>query len=188
MITSPRLLILVALAGGLAVFAASLASGPPRPSPEESLFVPGNDGAGRLVVQARKQLLRDRPLPGEDPPNPAELAVTWHVDPSGKRNRLYYDLTEANGYYVETFELDIYHVSDADDLPARPLTSKFLNDYVEANSTLAGCLDLGPAELWRVGGEMGTSDNWFIDVRAYGRARLQNPDPLPTLSEENRCR
>lgn len=137
-----------------------------------------------------KQSLMERELPGEDPPTPAEIDVRVEVDTSSGKNRLVYYLSESQGYYVETFALEFWYVTGPDmDLIDAPIRFvQRVNDYVEVNKELSGCIEVTPGELRPVGGDIGNSDNWYVELLWYHRARVQNPDPLPPIIIMNKCR
>ena len=185
-----RLLILVVLAGGLAVFWATRAAAPAADKPEAN-YLASPEGGSIEETKVLQTLLRDRPLAGEEPPEPAELAIRVETDPTGEKNRLYYYITEAHGYYVETFRVNFYYRPTPDaELPDRPTFQEFINDYLESNGTLSGCFEVVLPELLRsgAGGSMGTSENWVAQIIEYGRARAGNPEPLPLLNRMKKCR
>jgi len=184
-----RLLILVLVAGGLAVYFAAAKNREPvvieveTPDPDE----PGADPP----VDTRT--LSERPLPGHEPATPPEapddFAVTVEVDRAQGKNRLYFNITEKHGYYVETFRMQAWYtrpgVTGPEDSPL--VVQHYLNEYLKANDTLRTCIEVVPAELSRVGGDIGTSANWEARIDHYDRSREKNPDPLPTLLKVNSC-
>lgn len=176
---NPRLIILVFLAGGMAVF---LAMRPP-PKPDDSLpRIPAN-GITEKETDEAKVPLGKRPLDGEEPSEPAEFDVRVEVDPSGRKTRLFYYITEMHGYYVEEPVLTLWHIAEPglelEDTDLR--IKKIVSDYIRANETYTGCVDVVPAELGRVGGDIGTDENWAAHVESWGRTRLEDPDPLPAV-------
>ena len=180
----PRMLILLVVAAGLGIYFATKAAGPGPSDPDTPVALTAEQEI--LKIQ-----LNDRELAGEEPAEEAEFSIRLEVDPSGEQNRIFYYLTESHGFYVETFNIDVYHVAEPGGEPDEdPLVSLYVNDYVKANETFRGCFHLVPAELKKekVGGEIGTTENWYAEVVKYGRARAQNPDPLPPLANDFQCR
>ena len=182
----PRLVILIVLAGGLAVYFATRASAPPTEEPE---FKDDMSAEDRARIREQQKMLWERDLPGEEPPEPPDLSIQVEVDASGAKNRLFYYVTEANGYYVESFDIDFWYKPTPDiEFDDSPLAfSQPVNDYLPANAALEGCLEIVPAEIGRIDNHMGTSENWEAEITAYGRARMQNPDPLPDLAKATSC-
>ena len=182
-----RLVILAVVAVGLAAF---YLIRPSAPAVGTQTTSGQQDGEERRRLAEMQKLLWERELPGEEPAELPELAINVEVDTSGGKNRLYYYITEAHGYYVESFEVDFYYkpaeATTKDESPY--VRTEYINDYVKANETLVGCFEIVPGELRRVGGDIGTSDNWDAEITNHGRAREQNPDPLPLLSEVGKCR
>ena len=186
---SPRLIILIVVAAGFAVFLALRMSAPSKPEQQVAL----DDG----VTDAERQKLREaqtplwqRKLAGKEPDVPPDLAIRVEVDPTGKKNRLHYYITEAHGYYVETFEIEFYYKPTPDTTSENSpltITHRAENEYLKAKDTLASCFDVVPAELADVGGSIGTSKNWGAEIVSHGRARMQNPDPLPVLEKVAKC-
>lgn len=138
----------------------------------------------REQIRQRQKLLEERDLPGEDPPDPPELSIQVEVDRSSGKNSLCAYITEAHGYYVETFEINMWY-KGRDEITGeetRPLSFRhYANKYLKANDTLKECIQVVPAELSLVGGDIGTSEDWDAEIIRYGRARLENPAPLPPL-------
>ncbi len=181
-----RLVILVLLAGGLAVyFAVGKNREPVNVEPLET----GVDPEDEDRIRAEQDTLDQRDLPGEEPSEEPELAVTVEVDRSKGKNRLYFNLSEKHGYYVETFRVAAWYkepgLTDYED--AKCQVRLYVNDYIKANETLRICAEAVPAELARVGGDMGTTENWDAEITDYGRARAKNPDPLPPLTRVHKC-
>lgn len=183
---SARLVILIVLAAGLAVFFAVRASAPAEKEPVYKDPIKPEELERIRLLQTE---LRFRALPGEEPVEPAELSIQWEVDPSGRKNRIYYYITEEHGYYVETFNIDFYYKPTPDTtFEESPLiVPAHVNDYLKANDTFSGCLEVVDAELARVGGDMGTTENWGAEIADYDRARTRNPDPLPPLQRVAKC-
>lgn len=183
----PRLLILLALAGGMAVFLATRAAAPPE---KETPLNQGMTPEEKARISDSKKRLGDFPLPGEEPGIDPEFDIQLEVDPTGEKNRLFFYVTEAHGYYVETFDLEFYYMKDSDTScdDAPQIASMRLEDYLEANGTLRGCIDVTNNELSRVGGVMGTTENWCAAVVDYGRARIVNPDKFPPINATGKCR
>jgi hypothetical protein len=186
-----RLLILLALAGGLAVYlgmrpaskavptAAALTNG--SNSSEDNESDDGMSEVARREVRERQKTLSELPLSGDEPPIPPKFSVTVETNLASGKNQLCFNISEEHGYFVETMNLQFWHTgpSGADS----PETSKFvweeyINDYIEAHKSLPWCLEVVPAELSRIGGSIGTSANWAGRISWHNRARLENPDPL----------
>ncbi|MFQ5493842.1 MAG: hypothetical protein ACE5EX_00515 [Phycisphaerae bacterium] len=172
----PRLLILIALAGGMAVYVATRASAPAPKMPLPIVDVPDDD----LIMKT----LQQQDLPGEEPEEECEFSVGVEVDPSDNKNRLYYYIDEAHGYFVESLRVEFWF----NPTPENPDNStrvfrEHLNAYIKANETLFGCLEAVPGELDNIGNSIGTSENWEAYVVWYHRARVTNPDPFPLLPE-----
>lgn len=186
---NPRLLILIALAAGLAIFIAMRPDAPAQALPDGPTFETNPEGDAEEVIRTLQTPLWDRDLPGEDPPEEPDLYVTVEVDTSEGKNRLVYFVTEAHGYYVEGFKIEFYFLPDpgVEELD-EPLLTQRINDLLEANSTLRGCLEVVPAELRTVGGSIGSSENWDALVIWHGRARVEDPEPLPNVFQPNKCR
>lgn len=184
---NPRLLILLALAGGMAVFLATRAAAPPV---EDTTVSSGMTAEEEKRIRGNQELLSAFDLPGEEPSIDPEFDIQVEVDPTGKKNRIFFYVTEAHGYYVETFDIEFYFMKDAesscDDAPQ--IASMHLQDYLEANGTLRGCVDVTNNELNRVGGAMAATENWCAAVVDYGRARVVNPTKFPPIDETGKCR
>lgn len=185
-----RLVILVMVAGGLAVYFAAGKNKEPvviiEDEPEVDVPVPKE-------VVTNRRTLSERPLPGREPADPPEapddFAVTVEVDRSKGKNRLYFNITEKHGYYVETFRLLAWYkkqgVTAPEDSPL--VVPVYLNEYLKANDTLRTCIEVVPAELASVGGDIGATANWEARIDHYDRSREKNPDPLPSLLKVNTC-
>lgn len=181
-----RLLILLVAAGGLAVYLGTRASAPPVDETSRNSDI---DAEELRRIRAEQKRLDEHPLPGQEPPEPPELDIRVEVDPTGEKNRLYLYITEAHGYYVETFEIDFYYKPTPDaKIGDRPVFSVYLNDYLKAAETYKGCVEVVPAELRETGGTIGTSENWEARIFRYGRARMQNPKEFRPVSETGKCR
>jgi hypothetical protein len=182
----PRLIILIVAAAGLAVYFATRAAAPPK---EETTLSDGISDAERQRIRDMQTPLAARDLLGDEPAEPADLSIRVEVDPGSEKNRLYYHITEAHGYYVETFYIEFWYKPTPDtSADASPLfLTHHANEYLKANETLSSCIEIVPAELSRVGGDMGTTENWEAWVADYGRARTENPDPLPEIAKVAKC-
>ena len=183
---SPRFLILIAVAGGLAVFIA--ARGPATP-PDLTTGGPGGPGVPKGPDDPRKMPLWQFNLPGEEPAEEPDLAIEVDVDATGRKNRLYYTISESHDYYVETFYVDFYYkpTPDTDQFDSPFVMSEFINNYVKSGETLRGCLEVVPAEMQKFGGEMGTAENWGAEITHYGRARLKNPETFNPVIIVSSC-
>lgn len=182
-----RFLILCLLFGALAVYWATRASAPPAVSQTNA-----GQSADRDAVKRDDAALSlaMRPLKGHEPLVPPEFDIYVEVDPTGEKNRLFFYITEAHGYYVESLNVLFYYKPTPDTTPDdSPLAvSVYLDDYITAGETYKGCTDVTDHELSRIGGVMGRSENWGATVVDYGRARETNPDPLPEVSPVGKCR
>jgi hypothetical protein len=54
-----------------------------------------------------------------------------------------------------------------------------LDQYIPANETLRGCIELDPALLRQVGGQIGTSENWGQRSSATTGPARATPTPCP---------
>jgi len=181
---SARFLILLALAGGLAVFWAVRPATAPDDGITSNHPVPF-DADPDLVD---KQLsLWQRPLPGEEPDPPPEFTVNVSVDLSAGKNRLIFEVTEIHGYYAEylTFFFWYHKPGEVLDDPANQSlfrTQHVANKYIKAGEVLRESIEIVPAEIDQAGGDMGSGENWSATVSCV-RARAKNPDPLPFTPE-----
>jgi len=186
----PRLLILILAAGGLAVYFA-LAGNKPATTANSNGVQKAGDDRGLTAEQRREVIteLAKLPLAGEEPPDAPEISASVEVDTSSGKNRLVVTLSEAHGYYVEGFRLRLWYKTTPDtDYADSPLhVEHFLDKYIKANETLRDCFEVVPAELKRVGGDIGTTENWAVEVSWHGRARAQNPSPLRYRPDDGRC-
>jgi len=186
----PRFLILLALAIGLAAYLANAAKNKPTTVAEiddQPSFI-SNSGETFEEMQAGKDPLWKRPLPGSEPSQKPEFDIRVEVDSSGKKNRLYLFVSEKHGFYVESLTMRVWYkgpgVTGPGDSPIKATTVKEI--YIKANETLRTCMEIVPAELIRVNGQIGTSANWDAEMIKYGRARDKNPDPLPHIIADDR--
>ena len=188
---SVRLVILVLVAGALAVSFAMRSSAPP-PEEENVLtgFLPGEGGKNKEDTDAEKQLIWEQSLPGEEPPEELDLSVQVRVDTSAGKDRLSLYITEAHGYYADFFNVQIWYINGGEETTPEDSPLSFIhlmNRYLKANETLKDCLELVPAELARIGEDIGDDENWGAEILSYRRARARNPDPLPIVTEMHRC-
>ena len=176
----PRLIILLGVAVVLVVLLAMKFSSP-EPSETEAEDIVSLEGDDLEAIRLTQTALSQRPLPGEAPEEEPELDIRVEVNTSGGKNRLDYYISEAHGFYVETFRIEFRYKGS----PLR--FAHYLESYVKANETLKDCIEVVPAELSKVGGDIGTSENWEAEIISYGRARAENPDPLPPVANIRRC-
>lgn len=182
-----RLIILLVVVVGMVVFLVLRPKTPEGQEPELKQNLTAEEIEHYRVLQTP---LSQRPLPGEEPPEPADVQATVEVDPTETKNRLHLHFSETHGYYVEALNVDIYHVSEEEetgDQVQQWLMSNPFNVYIEANQILRCWVELVPAEMERVGNDLGTSEDWVAEVTSYGRARVENPDPLPPLPDTLPC-
>lgn len=183
-----RLLILLGMAGILAVVVAVKVSNPSQALPDEeegSTLSP--DEQARLDML--KSSLASRDLPGEEPPEKPEFQVQVEVNQTSGKNRLDFWVTETHGYFVETLKMQIWYKTNPDmELEDSSFhIEQHFEAFITAGETLKLCMELVPAELRHVGDGMGVSENWGARVTYYHRARVENPDPLPLLAKNDRC-
>jgi hypothetical protein len=188
---SIRLVVLIVCAAFLAVAFAMRSASPPTAEVEgEQAFLAGPEGKNLEETRGQQKMIWEQPLAGEEPAETPDLDVQVTVDTSTGKNRLRLYVTEAHGYYVETFDLRIwYQETDAapgpDDSPL--VLSHRINNYLRTNETLSDCLEVVPAELRRIHNQIGTDANWAGEVASYGRARTENPATFPQVSAMPRC-
>lgn len=183
----PRLVILLVLAVILAILAGVKFS---SPKPETVSNAPEATNTGDVeMIGVTNKRLDERPLAGEEPPVPPEFSIQVEVNKSTGKNRLEYWITEEHGYYVETFQIRFFHKENPDDTLADSsfFFDHFVNKFVPARESLHDCIEVVSAELVNVGGDIGETDNWGAEILTYGRARMENPDPLPLLSNVVDC-
>jgi len=187
---SARLLILIVLAGGLAVYFAVGTNRAPAvvdPAADDGDWMTQEE---RDRIEIEKIELSERPLPGREPAEPPDLAVTVEVDRTSGKNRLCFNITERHGYYVETFRIQVWYKREGVTGPENspfPFTV-YKNEFLKANETFRTCAEVVPAELSLVGGDIGTTQNWDASMIYHGRAREKNPDPLPLVTDMDRRR
>ncbi len=183
----PRLIILVVLAGVLAVTFAMRSSAPPKEGSGSHLTP---EEQAELKERHSKQLLVWQfPLSGEDPEEEPEFNVTVRVDTSTGHNRLVLEVSELHGYYVEYLQATVWYVNkEGDDPNDTPLViRRVMNRYLEAGSTLVDCFEVVPSELNSVGGSIGESWNWRAQIDSHARARTENPANFPPVGGTSRC-
>lgn len=184
---SARLLILVALAAGLAVYFAT--KKPAVPQAIEELEAPS--AKERADLDEVQTPLPKRNIIGEIPSEKPRVSVKFEVESTKGKNRLVFYITEEHGYYVDGFEIDFWYKANPEMTRSQsplPLNHKILNRYLPANETLKDCLELTDAEMRRINEDMGTSENWGAEIKAFGHYFSKNPDPLPKLDAYPTCR
>ncbi len=179
---NPRLLILIVIAAGMAIYFASIKSGTkPADILENTSMTPEEKDHLKQVTKTLEKF----PLPGAEPAEKPDLVTQVEVDRSKGKNRLYFTITEAHGYYVEQFQIHFWYVpkggAKSDKPPAE--ATQFFDRFLPAKGTLRVCMEVVPAELADVGGDMGDSSNWKAEVVWHGRARTQSPNPLPPRTD-----
>jgi hypothetical protein len=183
---SARLVILLVLAVilGVALYA-KMSAAPPAEA--RTAGADDNHGISReelAKIRECQKTLPQRDLPGEEPVEPPELSAQIEVDRASDKNRLCIYITEAHGYYVETFRLRAWFKGRDEASGEETRIYEFghiVNKYLKANDTLKECLEVVPAELAKFGGDIGTDEDWGVEIAFHGRARMQDPDPLPRL-------
>jgi len=166
-----RIVILIALGAGLALFLAF------RPPPTKD--------AGPAPVDRTDEnalMLYNYPLdcPTTDIEPEYELEISR--DPSDGKNRLTFTLGEAHDFYVQSFKLEFWYKPDPDTTcETSPYCVEVpLDNYIKAGEFYEGCLDLNDAEVGLFGGNMGTADNWDGHVLDFAMTKwcTKNPELL----------
>ena len=64
-----------------------------------------------------------------------------------------------------------------------------MNKYLKSNDTLVDCMEVVPAELGDIGGDIGETSNWDAEIVTWmaERVRESDPDPFPLIYESDRC-
>lgn len=190
---SKRLIILAVVAAILTLKFALSSSAPPNQKDDILATFVSADGDSKEITRIKSTVLWKRALPGEPPQTKAEPQVRVEVDTSGGKNRLYLYISEANGFYMDTLDIEIWHTGKDNeyDIDSTPLTiiHKIYNKFLKANDTLVDCLEVVPAELEYVGGDIGDTQNWDAEIISWmdKRVRQDDPDPLPLIYESDRC-
>ncbi len=184
-----RLLFLLAVAGALAIYFASAKSKPVTPVYEEDDFSDTVSPQERAEIKANQQTLDTFPLPGREPTEKPDLDVRVEVNTSGDKNRLYFDISERHGYYVEQFRIRIWNKRDGSRTAEESALAleQFFDRFLKANETLRLCMEVVPAELSEIGGSLGAPGDWAAEIAWHGRARRENPNPLPPDHSIVRC-
>ena len=184
---SIRLLILMALGVILGVYFVMRSPAPSDNS--QAVMEDGSSGgyanAPSDFIRQTQQPLDNRALAGEEPPEPPVFDIQVEVNLSSGKNQLCFLISEIHGYYVETLNLQWWWTGKDGTIKPEDSSlnlSHFMDKYVKAGETLRECIELVPPELAGVGGDMGTGDNWGARMMSHGRARLENPDPLPPIA------
>lgn len=185
----PRLVILVVLAIGLAVFLALRASRPAQVvEAEDAKAVGDRSPEEREQLDWEQKQLSMLPLECNVPADPPELSIRWEVPPGDKQAIRYY-IDEAHGYYVETFDLEFFYKptpdTTVDESPV--VVPVYVDNYLKANETFHGCAFVVSAELKDIGGQMGTTENWGAEIVDYGRYCATNPEKLVPRSSTTGC-
>lgn len=171
-----RLIVLIVLGVGLAIYYGT------RPPVD-----PGAHVKVQVLPDVEpNRLLWNYELPGEQPAEPPDLELSLSVDPADGKNRIYFTISEAHDYYVESFVLEFWYLTDPDtEFEESPIQIEHpLDMYVKAGEVLESCTDVVPVELERVGGEMGTIDNWAGRITGRGGTRYRSTNPSELRREE----
>lgn len=179
---NPRLLILIVIAAGMAIYFAAV-----RGSAKNNTDISADAEGDLAPFQGTLDTLK---LAGAKPPVSPDVAVQVEVDRSRGKNRLFFTITEAHGFYVEQFQVRFWYVNEGVTEPEdSPIDlTQFFDRYLPANDTLRVCMELVPAELVKVNGDMGETNNWMAEIDWHGRARATNPDPMPPRTDlEHSC-
>lgn len=173
-----RLIILVLLGAGLAVYYALRTPAAPNAHVQEERFEDLLDEPGLLLWHYD--------LPGTEPAEPPDLELTFRVDPSDGKQRIYFNLSEAHDYYVETFVLEFWYLSDPDmefeDSPVQ--IEHYVDRYIKVGEVLEDCLDVADAELAKVDGQLGVTENWAGRLTGRGHTRARTTDPPEPRRED----
>lgn len=171
----PRLLILCACLGGMAIWVALTGSAPADPV--------GEIEEQSQEVQDSKKMLYEWDLPGEEPSVELEFDMSVWVDDADDKNRLYFSISEIHGYYVESLSLDFYYKPTPETTyeESRLRLPMYVNAYIKAGETLTSFVEVVPGELKAVDGDFGTTENWGLEITYFGRAREKNPKILRTV-------
>jgi len=125
-----------------------------------------------------QMMLREHALPGEEPAVPPEFHVDVQIDSSEGKNKVILTITEAHGYFAETFRIAWWKKGFE-----RVRFDHFANAYLEAKGTLVQEIFAVPAELAQIDGEMGETGDWEAEVVEHGRVRLETPENWPPTNE-----
>ncbi len=189
---SKRLILMVLVAGALAVTFAMKSSAPPQTeaAPGDDQMLAGERGVTLEQYRKLQTPLDKRALPGREPEEEPEFVVDVSVDPTGRKHRAFIDISEVHGFYVETFRIGLFFKPSPDTtLEDSPIKiDHFADQYIPANGTLRTCVDVVPSELNKAGGVMGADENWDAVVLSHGRVREANPDPMPVQADAFDCR
>ena len=184
------LVVLVGLGVGVAIkFTGTKTVGANEASTEDPGTTLDSNGEPLELVREKQKPLGLRVLPGEEPAEPPQLSIRAYPDKSSGKNRVMFEISEAHGYYVESFNVLLWYKSSPDTtaedtpLPVPVVVEKFL----KANETLVDCTSIVPSEASKVKGDLGTEENWGAMITRHGRARATNPNPLPALADAYDC-
>jgi hypothetical protein len=172
----PRLIILIVVLVVVAVVAAVKRTSQPK---ETNEVTKARDLAPTVEGQSGfKKALHQISVPGDEPPEEPSFDVDIKVDQTEGKQRLRFYITEEHGYFVETLRMNLYYLPDeAEQDEAIFVTELFINKYLRANDTLEYHTELTPVEMNRIGGDMGTDDNWLAEIIYYHAVREEDPPP-----------
>ena len=173
-----RLIVLIVLGAGLAVYYGTRTPVAPDAHVKIQEFDSDKPEPG--------QMLWHYDLPGEQPAEPPDLELSLSIDPADGKNRIYFTISEAHDYYVESFVLEFWYLTDPDtEFHESPIQIEQPVDlYVKAGEVLEYCTDVVFAELDLIGGEMGTIDNWAGRITGRGSTRYRSANPPELRREE----
>ena len=171
-----RLIILVAFLAGVigAYFAVRSRTASQDVPPTETTLDPEQE-----TESIDKIPLSELPLPGEEPDVPPEFHVDVQIDPTGGRNKVILTITEAHGYFAETFRIAWWKKGFE-----RVRFDHYVNDYLEAKGTLVQEIFAVPGELDQIDGELGQTGDWEAEVTEHGRVRLETPENWPPTDDD----
>lgn len=149
-----------------------------RKSSEVLEVTENNVDGGEVGKRLDQMMLREHDLPGEEPAVPPEFHVDVQIDTSGGKNKVIFTITEAHGYFAETFRIAWWKKGFE-----RVKFDDFANVYLKANDTLVREIYAVPAELAQIDGDMGETGDWEAEVVEHGRVRLETPENWPPTDE-----
>lgn len=170
-----RLMILIALGAGLALFYAF------RPPPTKIVSTAPKDTTDDNALMLHIYDL-ECPTTSIEP----EIELDVSVDPSDNQTRLSFRLSETHDFYVQSFMLEFWYKPDPDTTcEESPYCFVVpLDHYIKAGEVFEGCVGLNGAEVGIVGGDMGTSENWGGHVLDYAMTKWCTEDPELLRREE----
>lgn len=180
-----RLVILLVVVAGLAAWYVMA----PSKSTTSGTGSVANEAGGEAQPIEDVPDMINQPLEGDDPSVKPEFDVKVEVDTASGKNRLVFYVTEKHGFFVESFRIEFWYHEAGKKIEPNASKLKLThheNDYIKAKETWRKHIEIVPAELARVGGSIGSSENWSARMAWYNRAREKNPDKFPLKPGEKR--